>query len=285
MIAARVLALVVAAGCSRSVLIPRSDATYRHALERYRHTRELVAQSAAPDDDQAMFMQAEALYRYRFAAPPRSSGSYLAQVGAAVIDLPALQSLAGSLDLYALRLKSYDGAVQVWETLLAMSPQTPLRPLALYRLGWAYRNAMASGFPSSSEHAFDELVASYPASPLAPVAREARDTDWKSPGTATALSIVPGLGQIYAREYGNGTIRLGVALAATAAVVVPAVVAYERRSDLSWSRDWPLLVTGLAGVIVLTIDYSSSYDDALRAVMELNERREDEFEARHPGAP
>jgi hypothetical protein len=67
--------------------------------------------------------------------------------------------------------------------------------------------------------------------------------------------------------------------------VVPAVVAYERRDSLSWSRDWPLLATGLACVIVLTIDYSSSYDDALRAVTEFNERRQDEFDARHPNGP
>src|SRR5262245_17789335 len=111
----RVLALLAVAACGRSVLIPPTDATYRRALDRYKHTRELVAQSSAPDDDQAIFLQAEALYRYRYAAPPRSAGSYFAQIGAAVVDLPALQSLAGSLDLYALRLKANDGAVQLWE--------------------------------------------------------------------------------------------------------------------------------------------------------------------------
>src|SRR5262245_27499550 len=102
---ARPCALLVVAACGRSLLIPASDATYRRAIEHYKHTQQLVAQAQAPEDDQAMFLQAEALYRYRFTAPPRSAGSYIAQIGASIIDLPALQSLAGSLDMYALRLK------------------------------------------------------------------------------------------------------------------------------------------------------------------------------------
>jgi len=46
--------------------------------------RQLVAASQAPDDDQAMFVQAEGLFRYRFAPPGRGFGSYLAQTMAAV---------------------------------------------------------------------------------------------------------------------------------------------------------------------------------------------------------
>ena len=49
--------------------------------------------------------------------------------------------------------------------------------------------------------------------------------------------------------------------------------------------DWPLLVTGIAGAIILATDYSSSYQDALRAVLEYNERSEAAFENSHPAAP
>lgn len=280
-----VLAAFALAGCSHSVLIRGDDTAYRRAIEHYKHTRQLVAEALASDDDQAMFLQAEGLYRYRFAPPGRSVESYLAQTVASAIDLPVLDSLAGALDLYSLRLRTCDGAVQLWESLLAHSPSTPLRPLALYRLGWAYRSSLASGLPRSSDEAFDELIARHAGTPLAQLAAEARQTPWKSQGSATAWSIVPGLGQIYAGEVGNGAVRLAVALAATAMVAVPGVLAYERRNDLSWSRDWPLLATGIGGAIVLTSDYSSSYQDALRAVVEYNERREAEFEDRHAAAP
>lgn len=280
------LALVCAvAGCGGSALIRRDDEAYRRSLEHLRHTRQLVAESQAPDEDQAIFLQAEGLFRYRFAPPGRGFGSYLAQTMAAAVDFPVLDSLAGALDLYSLRLKSYDGAVQLWETLLARSPSTPLRPLALYRLGWAYRNSIASGLPGGSEQAFDELVTRHAGSPLAPLAAEARRTAWRSQGRATALSLLPGMGQIYAGETRNGAVRLAIAVVASGMVLVPSVIAFERRNDLSWGRDWPLLVTGIAGAIILTTDYSSSYQDALRAVLEYNERSESAFEDSHPAAP
>jgi hypothetical protein len=281
-----VLALVlVAGGCGHSVLIQRDDLTYRRAIDHFQRTRQLVAASLAPDDDQAIFLQAEGFFRYRFAPPGRSFGSYVAQATASIIDLPVLDSLAGSLDLYSLRVRTNDAAVQLWETLLERDPSSPLRPLTLYRLGWAYRNSIASGFPGSSERAFDELTSKYPDSPLAPLAAEAKQVAWKSQGSATAWSIVPGLGQMYAGEVGNGAVRLTIALAAAAMIVVPGVLAYERGSELSWREDWPLLVVGVAGASVLAIDYSSSYQDAQRAVLELNERQEATFEDRRPAAP
>jgi len=275
----------IALGCGGSALIQRDDGAYRRSLDHYKRTRELVTATLATDDDQAMFLQAEGLYRYRFAAPARSVGSYVAQTVAATINFPVLDSLSGSLDVYSLRLKSYDGAVQLWESLLARSPTTALRPLTLYRLGWAYRNSVASGLPGSSERAFDELVERYPTSPLAPLAAVARKGRWKSPGRATALSLWPGLGQIYAGETANGAVRLAIAVVASVMVIVPTVVAYRRSSDLSWGRDWPLLATSIAGAIVLTTDYSSSYRDALRAVMDYNERQEAAFEDHNPSAP
>jgi hypothetical protein len=243
-----------------------------------------VAASVASDEDQAIFMQAESLFRYRFSPPPRGFASFVAEAGASIIDLPVLESLAGSLDLFSLRQKMNDGAVQLWETLLERSPSTPLRSLAMYRLGWAYRNTLASGFPRSSDDAFDELAANH-SDPLGVVASDAKRVHWKSQRSATAWSIVPGLGQMYAGEYRNGTVRLLIALAAVSMVVVPSVIAYQRRGDLTWSRDWPLLVTGIAGATILTLDYSNSYNDALRAVLEYNERREAEFEDRHADAP
>ncbi len=282
--AAFVLALVVG-GCGQSVLIRKSDLGYRRAIEHWQRTRQLVTESLAPDDDQAIFLQAEGFFRYRFAPPGRSFGSYIAQATASIIDLPVLDSLAGSLDLYSLRIRTNDGAVQLWETLLVRNPSTPLRPLTLYRLGWAYRKAIASGFPGSSELAFDELMTKHPDSPLAPIAALAKQVPWKSQASATAWSIVPGLGQIYAGESGNGAIRLSIALAAVTAVIVPSVLALQRGSDLSWSHDWPLLIVGGVGASVLAIDYSSSYQDAQRAVVDFNERREAEFEDSHPAAP
>src|SRR5580704_4784690 len=179
--------LVVAAltaSCGHSVLISHDDATYRRAIERYQRARQLIAASLAPDDEQVMFMQAESLFRYRFAPPPRSVGSYLAEVAASVIDLPTLEALAGSLDLYSLRLKSYDGSVQLWESLLELAPATTLRPLVLYRLGWAYRNATAAGLPRTSEKAFDELE-HITSSPLAALVHDARRVPSKSPSAAT----------------------------------------------------------------------------------------------------
>lgn len=68
-------------------------------------------------------------------------------------------------------------------------------------------------------------------------------------------------------------------------VVLPSAVAYQRRSDLSWGRDWPLFATGLGGLIVLNIDYTTAYEDALRGVVQWNERIESRFADAHPDAP
>jgi len=68
-------------------------------------------------------------------------------------------------------------------------------------------------------------------------------------------------------------------------VVVPIVVAYQRRDDLTWGNDWPLLATGLTGLFILNIDFTSSYQDAIRGVVQFNERAEETFERAHPDAP
>lgn len=264
------------------MLIPRGDDTYRRAIAHYQRTRQLVAESFAPDDDQAMFMQAEALYRYRF-APHRSAGAIFAELAASATDLPMFEAFSGSLDLFALRLKTNDGAIQIWESLLDRQPATPLKALALYRLGWAYRNHTVTGFVGSTDVVFDALAKEFPGSELALLGVAAKQTPHKSPTTATAWSIIPGAGQIYVGETRNGVVRLAIAAAAAAAIIVPSVVAYERR-DLGLD-DWPLLVTGIAGATVLTVDYTNSYQDALRGVLEYNERSERAFEDEHPEAP
>jgi hypothetical protein len=282
------LLAVLAAGCGGQVLISRSDETYARALERQARTQKLVEGAGAGPEETQMFLQAESFFRYRLQPPARSAGSYWAQAAAAAVDLPVLQALASSLDLFELRLRMNDAAVQVWESLLERHPQSPLRPLALYRLGWAYRSRITPGFPRETpEEAFVLLAKDHPASPLAPLALEAKDVPWKSQDTATGLSILPGLGQIYAGETLNGVVRLSIAAAAAAMVLAPAVLGYSRWRDdrLTWEDDWPLLATAIGGLILFNVDYTLSYQDALRAVMQYNERGERAFEDRHPAAP
>jgi hypothetical protein len=80
-------------------------------------------------------------------------------------------------------------------------------------------------------------------------------------------------------------VRLLIALGAAAMIVAPIAVSIVRRNELSWSNDWPLLVTGTAGLIILSFDYTSSYQDTARRVVHFNEKREDEFQDQHPDAP
>jgi hypothetical protein len=279
-------ATAVAASCGHSTLIRRDDPLLADSQRRLARTDAAVEALQPPAADRLLFMQAEGFYRYRFQPPPRNVASTLAVVAAAVTDLPAFQALAGSLDLLDLRLRGADGAIHLWETLLALNPATVLKPLTLYRLGWAYRNAGATGLPrESGDEAFDELVRSFPSSNLAPLAAASKAVRWKSKDTATGLSLIPGLGQFYLGQHLSGTVRLTVGLASVAMIAIPIYVAYQRRTDLSWSHDWPLLATGLGGLVLLSIDYTVSYQDAMRGVVEFNERAEADFEARHPEAP
>jgi hypothetical protein len=276
----------LAQGCASSVLVAAGDPAFARAQQRLARTMEAVERSGASVEERSLFVQAEAFYRYRFQPPRRLLLSYLAEAASAMVDLPALQAVAGSIDMAELRLRMYDGSVQLWETLLQRYPRTSLRPLALYRLGWAYRSAGASGLPRpSGQQAFAELLREAPATPLAALAGQASPLPWKSKSTATALTLIPGLGQFYVGERLNGALRVTMALASAALVVAPAVIAYRRRDDLRWGRDWPLLTAGVAGLILLSIDYTAAYRDALRGVVEFNERVEDDFAGRHPEAP
>jgi hypothetical protein len=273
-------------GCTTSALIPDGDATYEHATDRLERTATTVTTSGAPAREQLAFLQAESLYRYRFSPEKRGTASVLAEAAAAATDLPILQSLSGTLDVMDLRLRSADAAVQLWETFVRRHPQSLLKPLALYRLGFAYRNTIASGFPrDSGDEAFDELARAGGPPPLLEAAAEARCVPWKSKQAAATWSLVPGLGQFYVHEYGSGVARLAVALASAAAIIVPLVIAAERGSDLAWKHDWPLLASATAGLVVLSFDYTSSYEDALRGAVQWNEREEAKFEDEHPRVP
>jgi hypothetical protein len=280
------LVVLAACGCASSVLIRPDDGIFREGQDRLQRAAASVEAQGAPPAEKWLFLQAEALYQYRFAPPPRRALGYLAEGVAAVVDFPALQAVAGSMDLLELRLRTYDGAAQLFETLLDRYPRTRLRPLALYRLGWAYRSLGASGFPrGSGDEAFDLLAREQPSSALAALAVQAKAVPWKSKDKATGLSIVPGLGQFYVGDNWSGAARLAVALAAAGLVLAPVVVGYQRRSELTWSHDWPLLAISVGGLSVLSIDYTTAYQDALRAVVLYNERAESAFNRRHPDAP
>src|SRR6266446_8063320 len=231
-----------ACGCTTSALIRRDDPVFAHATTRMERTISEVDATGGTPAERSLFLQAEAFYRYRFEPPRRGGTSFLAEAAAAITDFPALQSLAGSLDLVDLRLRAADGAVQLWETFLQRYPNSQLRPLTLYRLGWAYRNVGAAGLPrASGDEAFEELLRSGAPAPIAAIVPAALATPWKSKGTAARWSLIPGLGQMYVGEPVNGSVRLAIALAATAAIVTPVVICFERGYDLTFKHDWTLL--------------------------------------------
>jgi hypothetical protein len=117
------------------------------------------------------------------------------------------------------------------------------------------------------------------------LAREAKSVPWRSKDRATMYSLIPGLGQMYVGESRRGWARLGIAAVALAAVAVPAYAATQRADNLAWRDDWPLLLTGLAGLVTLSFDYTSSYEDAMSGVVLWNERMEAQFNRAHPAAP
>jgi hypothetical protein len=276
----------VTAACAPSALIAAGDPAFARANARVERTTAAVEATDAPPRERTVFLQAEALYRYRFTPPARGAASLTAEAAAALTDFPVLQSFAGSLDIASLRSRSAEAAVQVWETFLLRYPQSTLRPLALYRLGWAYRSVGVSGLPrESGDAAFDALSRCGAPPAIASVLPEARSVRWKSKDAASYWSLLPGLGQIYVGEPASGVVRLVIALASATAIAVPLVIGLHRSSDLSWKHDWPLLVSGTAGLVVLSWDYTSSYEDAMHGVVRWNERAEDAFEDAHPDAP
>jgi hypothetical protein len=198
-----------------------------------------------------------------------------------------LESARAPADETALMIQAApDAAVQLWETYLARYTNGSFRGLALYRLGWAYRSTGAAGLPrQSGDEAFAQLQREDAGSPIASLAASAQHLGWKSKAAASAWSVVPGLGQMYCGRYGLGTAYLLVGVAAATMIIAPLAVGYQRRHDLSWQHDWPLLALGVGGLFVLSLDYTVAYQDAMARVVEWNEAIEDAFESTHPEAP
>jgi hypothetical protein len=55
--------------------------------------------------------------------------------------------------------------------------------------------------------------------------------------------------------------------------------------EAEWLSYSTTTALGLGGVVILSIDYTSSYEDAMRGVVQWNERAEAAFEDAHPDAP
>jgi len=275
--------LLAAAGlfcaCASSPLIRSDDAEFHAAQERLAATEERVQRQAASPAEAALFLQAESFYRYRWTLQLHDGRAYALQTAAAVLDFGPFSALASGNGIGDLRLQAYDGAAQLFEAHLARFPQSALAPLALWRLGWAYRAGQTEAFPRGSDAVFTELIRRDDPL-LSPLAAEARAAPWKSQDTAVALSVLPGLGQIYAGETLNGVVRMVLAAGFTALMVAPLAIA-ARQGSLGWQR----LAVSTAGFIGLQVVYTTAYQDAQRAALEYDEREEAAFLAAHPSAP
>jgi len=264
-------AALLAAGCAPSPLLRPDDATFAAADVRFAAVSESILGQAGPrklDAQEALFLRAEALYDYRFALTRGgTASSYLAQLAAAATDFAPFTVVAASGGLFELRLRAYDGAAQLYEAFLERYPSSRLRPLALYRLGWAYRSRYTEGFPRGPDEALAQLEREFPHSPLATLVPDARATPWKSQDTAALWSLLPGAGQIYVGETGNGLARLTIASAFAALAIVPLVVLVKNHSV-----EWLPIVLSTAGFIGLQVSYTAALQDAQRGVLNFNER-------------
>ena len=271
------LGLLLAA-CASSPLIRPDDAEFRAAQQRLAATEPRIRAEAASPEEAALFLQAESFYEYRWSLHLHDSRSYALQTVAAALDFGPFSALASGNGVSDLRLAAYDGAAQLYEAFLARYPQSRLAPLSMWRLGWSYRAAQSEGFPRSDEQAFAELVKRNDA--LSPLAAEALKAPSRSQDTAIALSILPGLGQIYCGETLNGIVRMVLAAGFATLMTAPLVVA-ARQNSLGWQRiAWSTL-----GFVGLQVVYTTSYQDAQRAALEFDEREEAAFMAAHPAAP
>jgi len=279
--------LPILSGCTaNSVLIQDKDPSFDLGQVYLKQTSEILAELKPPLEEQLLFSQAEGFYRYRFTPHGEGSALYLAEAAAAITEFPAFQSLAGTLSLQDLRYRSSDSAVQLWESLLKRYPKTTLKPLTLYRLGWAYRNVSSQGLPRDSpDDAFDQLIVTYPESSWAGQAKAAKQVPWKSKNIAASRSLVPGWGQLYLGQTRSGITRLSVAALSLAAILAPLREAAKRKGDLKWNRDRPVLLVGFLGLIALSFDYTNSYEEAMKGVVLYNEAQEDRFNRSSYSAP
>lgn len=275
-----IISLVSSSCSTTSMLIQQDDNTFSKAQTHLQEMKKEIEKLDPPSTEANIFMQAEGFYQYRFTPPPKSSAKYLAEAASAITDFPGFQSLAGSLDMVDLRFRAPDSAVQLWETLLQEHPNTVLKPITLYELGWAYRNVGAQGFPRSSDEVFNALIQEKPNSNWAILAKDAKKVPYKTKEEASFQSIIPGMGQIYLDENQSGFTRMGIALAGLIALVVPVYNASQGHHTSLAST-----ALGLGGLITLSFDFTNSYEDAVHGVVQWNERAESEFQHRHPTAP
>jgi hypothetical protein len=289
------LAVLLFFGCARSPLMRKEDAAFTGAVGRYRQSLAGLgrpghavprSQGNAQDTasrispDAALFLQAEAFYLYRPGSVAPGAFAIAAQALAASTDFAPLTAWAASAEIGSLRLQTYDGAAQLYEGLLASYPASPYGPLALYRLGWAYRSVGTRGWPRGSREAFAELQREFPGSEEASLAREALTVPYRTQEKAAAWSILPGAGQIYIGEKGNGAIRFALAAAFAAAAIIPPIFMIRDR-DL----DWTGAGISVLGFIGLQVSYTLAFQDAQRGAIAFNERAEASFRESHPGAP
>jgi len=267
--------------CSKtSVLIPSNDKTFTNAQTHFQNIKKIIDKINSPLPQSMLFLQAESFYDYRFTPIKKNKTKYLAEALSAITDFPGFQSLAGSLDMQDLRFRASDSAIQLWETLLQKYPNTKLKPLTLYQLGWAYRNIGTQGLPRSSNKAFNELIKSKPNSNLAILAKDAKKIPYKLKEKASFYSIIPGMGQIYLGENKSGWSRFGIALASLIAIATPIYNAQHGHHNSTSS-----VALGLGGLIVLSFDFTNSYEDAMQGVVKWNEKAEYKFQRSHPTAP
>ena len=79
-----------------------------------------------------------------------------------------------------------------------------------------------------------------------------------------------------------------VVLVGAGLVIVPSVLAAlkaNRGEHISTSEGLAYAGVAIGGLIVLSIDYTSAYEDAMRGVVQFNERAEAAFDDAHPDAP
>jgi hypothetical protein len=273
------IAAMALCACANSPLIRRADPQFDDAQSQLERTAERVRADAASPDEAALFLQAESFYRYRWSLRLHDSRAYALQTVAAAIDFGPFSALASTNGVGDLRLGAYDGAAQLYEAHLERFPQSRLAPLALWRLGWAYRAGQVKEFPRGTDEVFAELIRRGDPQ-LSPLAAQARAAPWRSQDTAVGLSALPGLGQIYCGETANGVVRMVLAAGFAALFAAPLALAV-RQGSLGWQR----LAASTAGFVGLQVVYTTSYQDAQRAALEFDEREEAAFRAANPEAP
>lgn len=271
---------LVLSGCATSALIPKEDREHARSIHQFQNTLNVAARNGeAIDAETAGLLQAEAFYQYRLEFKRPNATSFIAQTIASAIEFAPLSVWATSSDVAQLRLQAYNGCIQLYESFLETYPDSKYKDLALYRLGWAYRNASIEGFPHNSEQVL-AMLGKDSSSALSRFADEIRAVPYKSQDAVAGWSVIPGAGQFYVGKPKKGLIYFSLATGFTAAGLLPPVFMIKQRK-----LDWVGLAISFLGFVGLQVVYTDSYEDAQKAAIEYNETREKEFEVRHPELP